>query len=182
MDEFQVDPDSGRVTSKVVLDYETRQAYNFVVTATDDGGSRADVQVTVDILSRDEYAPKFSQNGYRFYISPQSRKDDVVGQVTASDPDAGPDGVVVFRFQNPSDFLTINSSTGIITLLMDLVIENSTRLSVQMQGKRVARSVQPEISTLVIADSDKDGMYRLIDELLFPKPDASYFFPVQLKR
>ena len=142
--EFAVDPDSGRVTSKTILDYETQSTHNFVVTATDASGSRADVQVTVDVLSRDEAPPQFSQNGYRFYTSPESKKDDFVGQVTAIDADTGPDGVVRFRFQNPSEVLHLNATTGVITMLIDFHVENSTKS-------------RPEISTLVIADSGQEG-------------------------
>ncbi|OQV12981.1 Protein dachsous [Hypsibius exemplaris] len=162
MDEFEVEPDTGKVSSKVVLDYETKETYNFVVTATDNGGSRADVQVTVDINSRDEFPPKFSQNGYRFFTSPESKKDDVVGQVAAADEDTGVDGAVVFRFQNPSEVLTINSSTGVISLLIDFHVENTTK-------------PRPEISTLVIADSAKEGSKSdaALVTVIFGLPDPS---------
>ena len=129
------------------------------MTAKDSGDRRADVQVTVNVESQDEYPPVFSQKAYRFYVSPQAKQDEVVGQVMAYDQDAGPDSLLVYKFQNPSDLLHLNNSTGVITLKMDFHIENDS--TKEGNGSNAGHSaVKPEVSALVIADSGREGIYK----------------------
>lgn len=154
---FEIEPTSGKVLSKVPFDYEQKHTYNFVVTVRDSGDRRADVQVTVNVESEDEYPPVFAQKAYRFYVSPKAKKDEVVGQVIAHDQDAGPDGAVVYKFQNAPDMLYLNNTTGRITMKMDFQKEND---SVKQDNASATEKnvVTPEVSSLVIASSGREGI------------------------
>uniref|UniRef100_T1GTS0 Cadherin domain-containing protein n=1 Tax=Megaselia scalaris TaxID=36166 RepID=T1GTS0_MEGSC len=104
---FTIDELSGIVTTNAVFDYEERSRYDFMVKATDIGGKSAVVKVRMLIDSNDEYSPQFTERTYHFVMSPSSISylpvGYVIGQVTATDRDKGPDGHVVYQLtsQNP---------------------------------------------------------------------------------
>ena len=77
--------------------------YNLTVKAQD-GLSRADesslsatTSVVVYILDENDNEPIFNQSMYTFHVLENATKSHVVGSVTATDKDAGPNGMVTYR-------------------------------------------------------------------------------------
>ncbi|KAH8282937.1 hypothetical protein KR054_010997, partial [Drosophila jambulina] len=122
---FRVDPETGVVTSASVFDYEQRQRYDLELQASDMGGKRARVAVRVEIESRDEFTPQFTERTYRFVLPaavalPQGF---VVGQVTATDGDSGPDGRVVYQLSAPHSHFKVNRSSGAVLIKRKLKLD-----------------------------------------------------------
>lgn len=93
----------GEITTDRTLDRETISVYNLTVKAQD-GLSRADkssfsatTSVVVYILDENDNVPIFNQSMYTFHVLENAAKLHVVGSVTATDKDAGLNGMVTYR-------------------------------------------------------------------------------------
>uniref|UniRef100_A0A182SHC2 Cadherin domain-containing protein n=1 Tax=Anopheles maculatus TaxID=74869 RepID=A0A182SHC2_9DIPT len=117
---FKVDPTSGVVNSNAVFDYEEKNRYAFALRATDTGGKSKTVRVKIVIESRDEFSPQFTERTYRFVIkTPESGQlpvGYVVGHVTATDRDRGPDGRIVYQLTTQHPYFKMNRTTGAILI------------------------------------------------------------------
>ncbi|XP_017011514.2 protein dachsous [Drosophila takahashii] len=137
---FSVDAESGLVTSSFVFDYEQRQRYDLELQASDMGGKRARVAVRVEIESRDEFTPQFTERTYRFVLPaavalPQGF---VVGQVTATDGDSGPDGRVVYQLSAPHSHFKVNRSSGAVLIKRKLKLDGDGEGSLYMDGRDIS--------------------------------------------
>lgn len=117
---FKVDSMTGIVISNAVFDYEQRNRYTFTLKAMDIGGKSARVKVRVMVESRDEFHPQFTERTYRFVLgTPTSGALPVgyiVGHVTATDRDKGPDGRVVYQLTTQHPYFKMNRTTGAVII------------------------------------------------------------------
>ncbi|XP_045768746.1 protein dachsous [Maniola jurtina] len=115
---FQIDPVSGLVNTNAVFDYEQKNKYEFSIKASDLGGKSSTVKVRIDIESRDEFYPQFTQKTYNFGV-PKSGSlpaGYIIGQATATDRDKGIDGRIVYQLSTSHSYFKINRTTGVIIL------------------------------------------------------------------
>ncbi|XP_022814420.1 protein dachsous [Spodoptera litura] len=115
---FLIDSSSGLVNSNAVFDYEVKNKYEFAIKASDLGGKSTTVKVRIDIESRDEFYPQFTQKTYKFRV-PKSGSlpaGYVIGQATATDRDKGIDGRIVYQLSTSHSYFKINRTTGVIIL------------------------------------------------------------------
>lgn len=105
--DFHVDKTTGSLTVSNSLDRERQDLYELRIRATDGGGkgpdnpplySEALVRISIDDIN--DNAPKFSLPNYSVKIREDIPKGTVVAVVTASDPDLGPDGEVVYSLED----------------------------------------------------------------------------------
>ncbi|XP_053612955.1 protein dachsous isoform X2 [Plodia interpunctella] len=115
---FQIDPVSGLVNTNVVFDYEQKNKYEFSIKASDIGGRSSTVKVRIDIESRDEFYPQFTQKTYNFGIPKSGPLPTgyMIGQTTATDRDKGIDGRIVYQLSTSHSYFKINRTTGVIIL------------------------------------------------------------------
>lgn len=144
---FKVDSSSGTVTSNAIFDYEQRSIYAFSVKATDFGGKSAVVKVRIGVDSRDEFTPQFTERTYRFTLatSENIQIGYVIGHVSATDGDKGPDGRVVYQLTTQHPYFKINRTTGAI-----IVKKKLGNSEVSMESGR-------DISLVVTASSGRQG-------------------------
>ena len=116
--QFDVDADTGALTTRAVFDYEASVAHRLIVHANDSAGHESSCNVLVLVGSVDEYPPTFDQTNYYFSLPglASGSPGDVVGQVRARDRDRGPDGVVTFELTEPSDYFAVDALRGVITV------------------------------------------------------------------
>lgn len=128
---FNIDSGSGLVTTNVVFDYEVRNKYVFLIRATDVGHKSAEVKVRLDIESRDEFYPHFTERTYKFILPVPSSgalpAGHIVGQVTATDRDKGPDGRVVYQLTTQNPYFKINRTTGALMVKKKMELANLGR-------------------------------------------------------
>ncbi|XP_044259253.1 fat-like cadherin-related tumor suppressor homolog isoform X2 [Tribolium madens] len=105
--DFSVDRVTGVLTVSNTLDRERQDLYELRIRATDSGGkgpdnpplySEALVRISIDDIN--DNAPKFSLPSYTVKIREDIPKGSVVAVVTASDPDLGTDGEVVYFLED----------------------------------------------------------------------------------
>jgi len=64
--------------------------------------SASSVNVEITLLDTNDNTPKFEKgNLYEFKVSSKAPLDYVVGQITAYDPDEGPNGKILYDLQRP---------------------------------------------------------------------------------
>lgn len=114
---FRVDPLTGLVTTNSVFDYELRSRYAFTLVAMDYGSKMSKVRVRIEIESRDEFYPQFTERTYRFVITDKDLPVGyVVGNVVATDRDKGPDGRIVYQLTNQHPYFKVNRTTGAVMI------------------------------------------------------------------
>ncbi|XP_043828219.1 protocadherin-23 [Dromiciops gliroides] len=111
-DLFFIDPLTGDIYAKQILDYETETKHCFIVQAEDKGEAKATLMVQVDVEGIDEYDPIFTQGQYCFSLPEIHHTRQVIGKVEASDADAGVDGLVLYTLATSSTFFSINKTNG----------------------------------------------------------------------
>ncbi|KAG5896560.1 hypothetical protein JTB14_010389 [Gonioctena quinquepunctata] len=115
---FQIDSSTGLVTTSTVFDYEQRSRYNFMIQATDVGGKFSLVRVRIEIEGKDEFHPQFTERTYKLTLPTASALPAgyIVGHVTATDRDKGPDGRVVYQLTTQHSIFKVNRTTGDILI------------------------------------------------------------------
>ncbi|KAL7742407.1 hypothetical protein ACLKA6_019039 [Drosophila palustris] len=153
---FRVDAASGVVSSAAVFDYEQRQRYQLQLLASDMGGRSARVAVRVEIESRDEFTPQFTERTYRFVLPAAAALPlgFVVGQVTATDGDCGADGRVVYQLSAPHSHFKVNRSSGAVLIkrkLDDSLIDDGRDISVLITASSGRQSSLKNMTVVEIA-------------------------------
>lgn len=158
---FSVDAKTGAVTTRAVFDYEQRNRYAFALRATDTGGRIATVRVRVEIDSRDEFYPQFTERMYRFGIrsGAQILAGTVIGYVTATDRDKGPDGRVVYQMTSQHPYFKLNRTTGALIVKQKLMhsnieVEGSSRLVVSASSGRQGSLSNMTVVEVTVVDND----------------------------
>ncbi|XP_065170403.1 fat-like cadherin-related tumor suppressor homolog isoform X3 [Atheta coriaria] len=105
--DFSVNKFTGVLMVSNPLDRERQEVYELHIRATDGGGkgpdnpplfSEALVRITVDDIN--DNAPKFNLPTYTVKIREDIPKGSVVAVVSASDPDLGPEGEIVYSLED----------------------------------------------------------------------------------
>ena len=107
---------NGTVRLLMNIDYETKLEYIVEVIATD-GERSVTAWLTVNVLDVNEYNPVFIGNT-DFYIDEELPSRTTVGQVNAIDRDGS--SLVTYTFAQQSQYFALNSTTGMITTIVEL--------------------------------------------------------------
>ncbi|XP_022237895.1 protein dachsous-like [Limulus polyphemus] len=145
-EKFNINTETGVVTTGSVFDYESKNRYYFTIMAVDKGGKYASVQVQVNIQSKDEYPPEFTYNTYHFTVPGDAPVGYVAGKVNSVDRDEGVDGRIMYKFRDSSKYFKINSTSGVVTV-RELFRYN------QLEHHR--DSFNQDISLVVVASSGR---------------------------
>ncbi|KAM4709348.1 protocadherin-23 [Discoglossus pictus] len=113
---FFIDSLTGDIYTKHKIDYEMQKQFCLIVQVKDRSESTACVLVYVDIEGRDEFQPVFNQDHYLFDLPRENNPGQAIGKVEALDDDDGVDGLVQYFLEGPSQFFSINVTSGMIYL------------------------------------------------------------------
>ena len=119
-DEFSIGETNGRVVSKRSFDYETEQAFSFILNVRDSAGAQASADITIKIESVDEYQPTFESPSYKFPVDRLYPAGHSLGRVKATDADAGPSGRVVYSPVSYNPYFKVDADTGEIYVSQNL--------------------------------------------------------------
>lgn len=147
---FEIDPISGNVTVAGRLDREQQDEYLLKVVAVD-GAWRQETALTITIQDQNDNSPEFEHSYYSFNLPELQKTVIFVGQVTATDRDKqGPNSVISYSLQQPSDLFTIDPATG----------EIFSKRSIHYRHSQMESS--PEnmyVLTVLATDNGKPPMY-----------------------
>ncbi|MAV08329.1 MAG: hypothetical protein CMQ88_03905 [Gammaproteobacteria bacterium] len=151
---LSINESSGEVTLSTDPDQETQQQYSFTVVATDEAGNSSQKQVTLNINDLDEVAPLIN-SGATAGVVENTGANQVIYTATADDSADISDGFT-FALSDDSDAgLTIDQSTGEVTLLEDPDEETKAQYSFTVIAQDVAGNQSEQSVTLSVGDVDE---------------------------
>ncbi|KAF7286531.1 hypothetical protein GWI33_004934 [Rhynchophorus ferrugineus] len=114
---FGIFPNSGWLYLKGNLDRETKDHYNLVVAAKDNGlpPLTATSQVTVEVVDVNDNDPIFVEESYSFKIEENLPRGTFVGKIEATDADIGINAAIKYSLIPGNSSFQINAITGEIT-------------------------------------------------------------------
>ncbi|XP_061544471.1 cadherin EGF LAG seven-pass G-type receptor 2 [Phycodurus eques] len=176
--QFDIDPDTGAVTTQMELDYEDQVSYTLAITARDNGIPQKSDTTYLEILVNDvnDNLPRFIRDSYLGSVLEDVPVFTSVVQVSATDRDSGLNGRVFYTFQGgedgDGDFI-IESTSGIVRTLRRLDRENVPVYSLQAFGvdKGIPALKMPiniQVTILDVNDNppvfEKDEFDIMVDE------------------
>ena len=154
--QLNFDSATGEVTLNIDPDYETQSAYSLEVVATDAAGNASDTQqVSVSVNNLDEIAPTITSGAPVLAIDENSGAGQVIYTVTADDSADISDDVIFSLSEDSDAGLTIDATTGEVTLTADPDYEAESQYSFAVIATDAAGNVsQAQSVTLNINDLD----------------------------
>ncbi|KAI4458345.1 fat atypical cadherin-related [Holotrichia oblita] len=162
---FNIDNETGDVTTKKALDYETQKMYQFVVTAKDGASDPriATATVTVNVLDIEDEVPVFTREEYEAIV-PENVPDYFVTDVMAIDPDTVKKITYVIH-QGPTDLFRIDENSGAIYTTRGLDYEKDSEHTLiigtlenmsDTKGSTTKVIVKVEVSTMTVYQDRND--------------------------
>ncbi|XP_038055904.1 protocadherin Fat 4-like [Patiria miniata] len=123
---FTIDSNTGQIQTSGRLDRETTAMYTLEIRASD-GRQDTVTSLEVNIQDTNDNDPVFTESMYSFSVPENHPVGTVVDAVSATDPDAGTNGDVVYSIVAEGapgeDIFSLDSLTGEFTLLTELDYE-----------------------------------------------------------
>ncbi|XP_033746006.1 LOW QUALITY PROTEIN: cadherin EGF LAG seven-pass G-type receptor 2-like [Pecten maximus] len=167
---FMIDPISGSITTKTLLDREATATYQLLVQAMDQGETsmRKSSTATLNINIQDvnDNSPQFSQKQYTVNI-PESHdytSSPVIAYVSATDADQGNNKIITYRIfgGNTDNTFKIDSSTGELSIQSALDRERVEAYSLLIRaqdGGSPMRSNTTVVDVNVLDVNDNDPYF-----------------------
>ncbi|KAE8286342.1 Protocadherin Fat 2 FAT tumor suppressor-like protein 2 Precursor [Larimichthys crocea] len=116
---FEIDPHSGLIVTKQVLDYENTKHFNFKVKAIDNGAVplSSEAYVFINITDVNDNPPDFVNSQFEASLDEMAKCGHIVIKIQASDPDTGDLNNLKYKILsgNEGRYFNINESSGIIS-------------------------------------------------------------------
>jgi len=121
---FDIDSQSGLISTKMELDHETNPRFLLNVGVEDDvSGMTGYCQVLVNIIDINDNAPSFGPTLGLITIPENSPAHTLVFAKQARDRDSGENGRVNYRIIKDTGVFTVDENTGVVTTLQELDYE-----------------------------------------------------------
>jgi hypothetical protein len=152
---LSINETTGVVTLVGGADFESKSQYVFTVLATDVAGNEAERAVTLDINNVDEVAPTITSDATATAINENSGADQTIYTATATD-DEDISGGFSFSLKAGSDSdLSIDASTGAVTLAVDPDAESKDSYSFTVVATDAAGNESEQAVSLSINNLDE---------------------------
>ncbi|KDR24197.1 Cadherin-related tumor suppressor, partial [Zootermopsis nevadensis] len=168
---FEMDVDSGLITTRAPLDREVQDTVELRISARDGGPNPkwAYTQLKVTILDENDERPVFSQERINVSLSESTPPDTLVAMLTASDHDQGTNGSVTYKLVDryPGVF-SLDSLTGQLTTRAVLDRETVPYYEVQVVARDQGVPPQSATATVFISVLDvNDNSPEFYPQLYF---------------
>uniref|UniRef100_A0A674AWW7 Cadherin-related 23 n=1 Tax=Salmo trutta TaxID=8032 RepID=A0A674AWW7_SALTR len=162
---FAVERDTGVVWLRQPLDRETKSEMQVEFFVSDSQGVVKDT-VNIQIGDVNDNSPTFHGQPYTVHIAENTPVGTSVYQVNATDPDQGTGGSVLFSFQPPSSFFSIDGARGTVTVTRALDYETTSayQLTVNATDQDKKRPLS-SLSNLAITITDVQDMDPIFTNL-----------------
>ncbi|KAF7695487.1 cadherin EGF LAG seven-pass G-type receptor 3 [Silurus meridionalis] len=138
---FEIDPRSGLITTRGIVDREVNERYTLQVEANDQGrepGPRsATVNVHITVLDENDNVPQFSQKRYIVSVREDVRPHSEILRVSASDEDKDGNAAVHYNIisGNSRGQFAVDSVTGEIHLVAPLDFETEREYTLRLRAQ-----------------------------------------------
>ncbi|XP_053734795.1 protocadherin alpha-C2 [Synchiropus splendidus] len=122
---FNLNPSTGEITVKEMLNYEDFRIYDMEVIATDKGVNSLSGQCTIKIMIEDmnDNHPEISIKSFHSPVSEDVEVDTVIAVVSVSDKDSGDNGVVDLHIPDNMPFKLRESSDNYYELVVSEALD-----------------------------------------------------------
>uniref|UniRef100_A0A5F7ZWY3 Protocadherin Fat 3 n=1 Tax=Macaca mulatta TaxID=9544 RepID=A0A5F7ZWY3_MACMU len=126
---FTINPYSGVITTRKVLDYERTSSYQLIIQATNMAGMASNATVNIQIVDENDNAPVFLFSQYSGSLSEAAPINSIVRSldnsplvIRATDADSNRNALLVYQIveSTAKKFFTVDSSTGAIRTIANL--------------------------------------------------------------
>uniref|UniRef100_A0A3B3HHY3 Cadherin domain-containing protein n=1 Tax=Oryzias latipes TaxID=8090 RepID=A0A3B3HHY3_ORYLA len=122
---FHLNPTSGEITVRGMLNYEEFNIYDMEVIATDKGANSLSGQCTIKILVEDmnDNHPELSIKSFQSPVSEDIKLDTVIAVVSVSDKDSGENGIVDLHIPDNMPFKLKKSTDNYYELVVSEALD-----------------------------------------------------------
>ncbi len=131
---FSIDAGTGEVAVASALDHEAASSYMLTVQARDGNGGTDTATVTIAVTDVNE-APVFNPGSYAFSIAESANTWTSIGQLTATDQDAGDTITYYITSGNADDRFMIDWNYGDILLMKELDYETTPSYTLTVEAR-----------------------------------------------
>ncbi|RUS90796.1 hypothetical protein EGW08_001415, partial [Elysia chlorotica] len=162
---LSIQPHSGVITTKVPLDREANQTLRFKVIATDNGIEPQTGHTSLVITLRDvnDNSPVFRRSKFSYLISEKTANGTFVGQIEASDRDAGANGQIDYYFggssggDTPLPIKVLKNGSLIVSGELDREKKDSYSFTVLARDRGgVPKSSAAGVEVKILDENDND--------------------------
>ena len=169
---FTIDASTGEITTASTLDRELLVQENlflppasqiiFQVQATDRGSPPlfSQIDVTVRLNDINDNPPQFINPPASVSVSESEASGFVVATLTADDADIGQNAIISFSLTGSSLF-SINSTSGVVTLVGSLDYETTTEYTVTVTASDGVSSTQHMLTIRVLDENDNSPIFTV---------------------
>ncbi|XP_012661966.1 protocadherin gamma-B1 [Otolemur garnettii] len=171
------------------LNREQTQHYNVTIVATDQGKPSLSSRtgVTLCISDVNDNAPVFHQSSYLVHVAENNPPGASIAQVSASDPDLGPNGSVSYSIVasdlEPRDLLSyvsVSAQSGVVFAQRAFDHEQLRAFELTLQASdQGSPALSANVSLRVLVDDRNDNAPRVLYPAL--EPDGSALFDMVSK-
>ncbi|XP_037660335.1 cadherin-23 isoform X2 [Choloepus didactylus] len=159
---FAVEPDTGVVWLRQPLDRETKSEFTVEFSVSDHQGVITR-KVNIQVGDVNDNAPTFHNQPYSVRIPENTPVGTPIFIVNATDPDLGAGGSVLYSFQPPSQFFSIDSARGIVTVIRELDYETTQAYQLTVnatdQDKNRPLSTLANLAIIITDVQDMDPIF-----------------------
>jgi hypothetical protein len=153
--ELSIDSATGEVTLATDPNFEAQSQYSFTVVATDGANNSADQQVTITVNNLDEVAPTITSADTAAAIDENTGAGQVVYTATADDSSDVSNGVTFSLSDDSDSALSIDASTGEVSLTTDPDFETQSQYSFTVIASDGVNADSQQAVTLDINNIDE---------------------------
>ncbi|MGQ7867790.1 cadherin domain-containing protein [Sunxiuqinia sp. sy24] len=134
---FKIDPKSGEIFANTTIYKDRDQTFSLIVQVTDDASNSLSAQATITIISLKIAAINQSPvvQDLNVQLEGNIQLNDFIGQVVASDPDAGQQLTYTITQGNANGLFSINPTTGKLLAAADLLTTTDQTIQLQVEVK-----------------------------------------------
>ncbi|XP_042313490.1 cadherin-23 isoform X2 [Sceloporus undulatus] len=159
---FAVESMTGVVWLRQPLDRETKSEFTVEFSVSDSQGVIKG-SVNIQVGDVNDNAPRFHNQPYSVRIPENTPVGTPIFIVNATDPDQGAGGSVLYSFQPPSNFFTIDSGRGIVSVIRALDYEVTQAYQLQVnatdQDKTKPLSTLANLAITITDVQDMDPIF-----------------------
>ncbi|KAM4875260.1 protocadherin gamma-B1-like [Thomomys bottae] len=184
---FKLEPTSKNYYKLVIdraLNREQTSNYNITITATDKGKPplSTETSVTLHVTDVNDNAPVFQQASYVVHVAENNPPGASIAQVSASDPDLGPNGQVSYSILASdlepaalSSYVSVSAHSGVVFAQRAFDHEQLRSFQLTLQARdQGSPSLRANASLRVLVGDRNDNPPRVLYPAL--EPDGSALF------
>uniref|UniRef100_A0A8C3XVN2 Cadherin EGF LAG seven-pass G-type receptor 3 n=1 Tax=Chelydra serpentina TaxID=8475 RepID=A0A8C3XVN2_CHESE len=162
--DFTIEPTSGIIRTVRRLDRESVPVYELTAYAVDRGvpAQRTPVNIQVTVQDVNDNAPVFPAEEFEVLVKENSIVGSVVAQITAIDPDEGPNAQIMYQIVegNIPEIFQMDIFSGELTALIDLDYETKPEYVIVVQATSAPLVSRATVHIKLIDQNDNSPVLK----------------------